>query len=86
MSLDIGIDAEVPTLQNSMIHANRAELHIPHDFEFSRNHWAVKDVDLYRFLLRNVRPRRLGAGTHAACCGRQVAGRYLWRPPSALGL
>ena len=28
------------------------------DFEFSRNHWAVKDIDLYRFLLRNVRPRR----------------------------
>lgn len=28
------------------------------DFEFSHNHWAVKDVDLYRFLLRNVRPRR----------------------------
>lgn len=31
---------------------------MPHDFEFSRNHWAVEDVDLYRFLLRNVRPRR----------------------------
>jgi hypothetical protein len=31
---------------------------MPEDFEFSRNHWAVKDVDLYRFLLRNVRPRR----------------------------
>ena len=25
---------------------------------FSRNHWAIKDIDLYRFLLRNVRPRR----------------------------
>jgi hypothetical protein len=33
-------------------------LEMPHDFEFSRNHWAVKDVDLYRFLLRNIRPRR----------------------------
>ena len=31
---------------------------MPNDFEFSRNHWAVKDVDLYRFLLRNIRPRR----------------------------
>ncbi|MGQ3670911.1 hypothetical protein ACT6QG_00755 [Xanthobacter sp. TB0136] len=58
VSLEVNFDGEVPPLQNSMIHANRAELHMPHDFEFSRNHWAVKDVDLYRFLLRNVRPRR----------------------------
>lgn len=58
VSLEISIDTEVPPLQNSMLYANRAELHMPHDFEFSRNHWAVKDVDLYRFLLRNVRPRR----------------------------
>ncbi|HCL3144091.1 TPA: hypothetical protein N2A34_001832 [Pseudomonas aeruginosa] len=58
VSLEISIDGEVPPLQNRMIYANRAELHMPHEFEFSRNHWAVKDVDLYRFLLRNVRPRR----------------------------
>jgi hypothetical protein len=58
VSLDVGFDADVPPLQNSMIHANRIELDMPRDFEFSRNHWAVKDVDLYRFLLRNVRPRR----------------------------
>ena len=58
LSLEVRFDAEVPPLQNSMIYANRAELDMPHDFEFSRNHWAVKDVDLYRFLLRNVRPRR----------------------------
>jgi hypothetical protein len=58
VSLEVSFDAEVPPLQNHMIHANRVELHMPNDFEFSRNHWAVKDVDLYRFLLRNVRPRR----------------------------
>lgn len=58
LSLEISIDAEVPPLQNRMLYANRMELYMPHDFEFSRNHWAVKDVDLYRFLLRNVRPRR----------------------------
>jgi hypothetical protein len=58
LSLEISFDAEVPPLQNSMIYANRMELDMPHDFEFSRNHWAVKEVDLYRFLLRNVRPRR----------------------------
>jgi len=58
LSLEVSFDAEVPQLQNRMIYANRAELNMPRDFEFSRNHWAVKDVDLYRFLLRNVRPRR----------------------------
>lgn len=56
--LEISFDMEVPPLQNSMMYANRVELDMPYDFEFSRNHWAVKDVDLYRFLLRNVRPRR----------------------------
>lgn len=58
ISIEYTFDAQVPPLQNSMIYANRAALHMPHDFEFSRNHWAVKDVDLYRFLLGNVRPRR----------------------------
>ncbi|WP_246721578.1 hypothetical protein [Rhizobium leguminosarum] len=47
-----------PQIQNSLLYANRVALDMPRDFEFSRNHWAVKDVDLYRFLLRNIRPRR----------------------------
>jgi hypothetical protein len=58
VSFEYTLDTEVPTLQNSMIYANRTALDMPRDFEFSRNHWAVKNVDLYRFLLRNVRPRR----------------------------
>lgn len=58
VALEISFDAEVPPLSNSMLYANRMDLDMPHDFEFSRNHWAVKDVDLYRFMLRNVRPRR----------------------------
>lgn len=56
--LEISFDPDVPPLQNSMMYAHRHALHMPHDFEFSRNHWAVKDVDLYRFLLGNIRPRR----------------------------
>lgn len=52
------IDLDVPPLRNQTIYAGRLALDMSHDFEFSRNHWAVKDVDLYRFLLRNVRPRR----------------------------
>lgn len=58
VSFEYALDAEVPPLQNSMIYENRIALFMPRDFEFSRNHWAVKDADLFRFLLRNVRPRR----------------------------
>lgn len=58
VSIEYTFDIEVPPLENSVIYANRMALHMPHDFEFSRNHWAVKDVDLYRYLLGNVRPRR----------------------------
>lgn len=56
--IEYTLDTDIPPLQNSLIYVNRAELDMPQDFEFSRNHWAVKDVDLYRFLLRTVRPRR----------------------------
>jgi hypothetical protein len=55
---DYVLDGDVPPLENSLIYANRLALDMPQDFEFSRNHWAVKDVDLYRMLLRTVRPRR----------------------------
>ncbi|MCU0911153.1 MAG: hypothetical protein MUE98_07360 [Rhodobacteraceae bacterium] len=58
LALELSFDVEVPPLKNSMIYANRMALDMPHDFEFSRNHWAVKDIDLYRFMLRNTRPRR----------------------------
>jgi hypothetical protein len=56
--LEIAFDADVQQLRNEFLYANRMALQMPHDFEFSRNHWAIKDVDLYRFLLANVRPRR----------------------------
>jgi hypothetical protein len=29
------------------------------DFEFSRTHWAIKDMDLFRVLVRTTRPKRL---------------------------
>lgn len=58
VQIEFTFDLEVPPLTNELIYANRAALDMPQDFEFSRNHWAVKDVDLYRFLLRTVRPRR----------------------------
>lgn len=44
--LEISFDAEIPSFRNKKLYENRAELDMSHDFEFSRNHWAVKDVDL----------------------------------------
>ena len=58
VSFEYTLDAHVPPLRNEVVFANRLALHMHEEFEFSRNHWAVKDVDLYRFLLGNVRPRR----------------------------
>ncbi len=58
VEFEYSLDPEVPPLLNRNIYLNRLPLHMPHDFEFSRNHWAIKDVDLFRFLLRSVRPRR----------------------------
>lgn len=52
------LDPDVPPLTNGLIWENRGRFDMPHDFEFSRNHWAVKDLDLYQFLLGSVRPRR----------------------------
>ncbi|MDB5713025.1 MAG: hypothetical protein JWO15_422 [Sphingomonadales bacterium] len=55
------IDQDVPPLRNSFIHEHKRWLEMNlhrHDWDFSRNHWAVKDIDLYRFLLRTVNPRR----------------------------
>jgi hypothetical protein len=55
---EYSFDVEVPPILNSTLYASRISLDMPHEFEFSRNHWAVKNIDLYRFLLRNTRPRR----------------------------
>jgi len=55
--LEVAFDSDVPALTNGLLYDNRSELGMS-DWEFSRNHWAVKQVDLYRFLLRTVRPRR----------------------------
>lgn len=55
---EYALDADVAPLPNSTIYQNRIALDMSRDWEFSRHHWAIKDVDLYRFLLRNIRPRR----------------------------
>lgn len=49
---------DVPPITNALIFAHRAEFGIADEWEFTRTHWAVKDIDLYETLYRHVRPRR----------------------------
>ena len=55
---DYVLDEAVPPLRNELIFEHRQRLDMPEAFEFSRNHWAIKDINLYRFLFQNVRPGR----------------------------
>ena len=58
VSIEYTYDLDIPPLLNSTIFASKSDFDMPYDFEFSRTHWAVKDVDLYRVLIRHTRPRR----------------------------
>ena len=58
IAIEYTYDLSIPPLLNSTIFANKLDFDMPHDFEFSRTHWAVKDVDLYRVLIRHTQPRR----------------------------
>ena len=56
--IEYSYDPDILPLKNSEIYKHRLEFDMPHDFEFSRTHWAVKDIDLFRVLLRLMKPRR----------------------------
>ncbi len=51
------VDPDVPLMTNADIYALASELRI-HDWEFSRNHWAIKDVDLFHVLYRQKAAQR----------------------------
>jgi len=55
--LEYTYDSGIPPLTNNQLERFAADLDMD-DFEFHRTHWAVKDVDLFRVLLRNMQPRR----------------------------
>lgn len=57
VSLDYVYDPNIPPLTNQVLEGLAVELNIA-DFEFNRTHWAVKNIDLFRVLLRNLQPRR----------------------------
>ncbi|RNJ46931.1 hypothetical protein B5V01_34025 [Mesorhizobium erdmanii] len=50
--IQYAVDREVPPLRNRFIFEHRAAFDMTQRFEFSRNHWAVKDTDLFQVLLR----------------------------------
>jgi hypothetical protein len=58
IAIEYTYDLDIPPLLNSTIYANRVDFDMPREFEFSRTHWAVKEIDLYRVLIRNTHPRR----------------------------
>lgn len=57
ITFDFTLARDVPPLANDVIYEGRRALGMD-DWEFSRNHWAVKNVDLYRFLVGAIQPRR----------------------------
>lgn len=56
--MEYSFDSSIPPLSNESLMSFSDELGIQ-GFEFSRTHWAVKDVDLFRVLIRHMQPRRI---------------------------
>ena len=56
--IDYSFDPHIDPIPNKVIFGNRGSFDIRNRYEFSRTHWALKDVDLFRTLLRLSRPLR----------------------------
>jgi hypothetical protein len=57
ISLEYFYDPEIAPISNEALESIARELDIA-DFEFSRTHWAIKNQDLFRVLLRHANPKR----------------------------
>ena len=57
VELDYSYDPDIPPITNDYLEEHAKEFGIG-DWEFNRTHWAVKDVDLFRVLLRHKTPQR----------------------------
>lgn len=57
INLEYVYDPSIPPIKNSKIQEFSSELGMK-DFEFHRTHWAIKDEDLFKALLRHMQPRR----------------------------
>ncbi|WP_439526292.1 hypothetical protein [Roseovarius mucosus] len=51
------IDADIPRMTNADIYELASDLHMD-SFEFHRNHWSIKNVDLFQILYRKRLVRR----------------------------
>ena len=58
ISIEYFLEPDIAPILNSTIYEKKVEFGFSNEFEFSRTHWAVKDIDLFRTLLRNFQPRR----------------------------
>ncbi len=56
--LSYSIDPEIPRMTNANVQEMASDLKL-HDWEFSRNHWAVKDVDLFSVLYRRMSKQKV---------------------------
>lgn len=50
--IDFELDPIIPPLPTQKLFENKLVFDISHDFEFSRSHWALKDVDLFIELVK----------------------------------
>lgn len=57
IALEYFFEPSIPPLSNRRLAEFASELDMD-DFEFHRTHWAVKEVDLFKVLLRNMQSRR----------------------------
>ena len=57
LALEYAYDPTVPTFTNEVLEDLAGELGID-SWEFTRTHWAIKDADLFRALMRQIAPPR----------------------------
>ena len=55
--IDYTYDQQLPTIPNHLLFANRQDFGIG-EWELTHTHWAIKDEDLFRALVRINQPRR----------------------------
>ncbi len=57
ISLEYYLDPDIPPIPNSELERISNELGID-SFEFHRNHWAIKEQDVFKVLFKHIQPRR----------------------------
>lgn len=59
MNLEYAFDADIPPIPTNRLMAAQANFGVGDDFEWSRTHWAIKEVDLFRAVLKTAPAKRL---------------------------